>query len=219
MGSPQPRKIINSLRLLYLGWLAIGMFSLMYVPMMIYDMDAMVLATNVEEQMLLFRFGILGRLFTQLMFIVIVWYLYLLFEPQHKPATYLMMIFTLVSVPIAMYNEMNMIDALGYLEHPEELQRLIRLHSKGVTLVSLFWGLWLFPLGYLVYHSPYFRKFIGIALYVGGLGYFLGTCIKLVWPDVTTVHTVFETLTLGEMVWVLWLIIVGGKKQAHISVA
>ncbi len=44
-------------------------------------------------------------------------------------------------------------------------------------MVSIFWGLWLFPFGYLVYKSGYIPKLFGVLLMLGCFGYltnFLG---------------------------------------------
>ena len=202
------------LRILYLVWMIFGILSIMYIPSQLIDFaDATSTAVQIGSRESLFRAGILGRLITQLLFLVVVWYLYKLFGDQNKNATYLMMIFAFVSIPMAMYNEMNAVTALEFITAPDTMLSWLNLHQQGITVVSIFWGLWLFPLGYLVYHSPLFHTFIGIALYLGGIGYFLGTCVKLVYPEQQMLFTVFETLTMGEMVWVLWIIFVGAKRS------
>ena len=208
------RRNLLAVRALYLVWVILGMLSILYIPSQLIDFnDALLTAEQISKDETLFRAGIIGRLFTQLLFLIIVWYLYQLFNSVNRKATYLMMIFTFVSVPIAMYNEMNALMALNYLEQPDTLMIWLSALSHGIILVSLFWGLWLFPLGYLVYKSNWFPRFMGIALFIGGLGYFLGTCFRLVFPETDLLHTVFETLTMGEMVWVLWIIFLGVRKK------
>jgi hypothetical protein len=201
-------------RILYFVWVIFGMLSIMYIPSQLIDFsDALVTAKQISEGETIFRVGVLGRLVTQLLFLVVVWYLYKIFKEENKEATYLMMLFTFVSIPMAMHNEMNALTALEFIVEPETMLSWLTLHQQGILVVSIFWGLWLFPLGYLVYYSPLFHKFLGIALYIGGIGYFVGTCVRLVFPELDTLHIVFETLTMGEMVWVLWIIFVGARKS------
>jgi len=73
-----------------------------------------------------------------------------------------------VSIPIALLNELNAIAALvlvrgaDFLSIFEKPQRdalamlFLNLHSHGFGIAEIFWGLWLFPLGLLVYRSGFF---------------------------------------------------------------
>jgi hypothetical protein len=40
----------------------------------------------------------------------------------------------------------------------------IRLHGQGFVVTEMFWGLWLFPLGLLVYRSRFLPRFLGVWL-------------------------------------------------------
>ena len=207
------RQNLLTIRVLYLLWVIFGILSLLYIPSQLIDFnDAALTAEQIAGNEILYRAGVVGRLITQLLFLIVVWFLYKFFHEVSRDATYLMMLFTFVSVPIAMYNEVNALNALRFLESPEEVMNLLRLHQNGILLVTIFWGLWLFPLGYLVYHSPLFPRFLGIALYVGGVGYLIGAFAKIVFPEVEMIYSVSETMTMGEMVWVLWVIFVGSRK-------
>lgn len=200
------------LRILYPFWALVGMYGILYVPSQIMvEGDALATSENLQASELLFRSGIVSSLITQLMFIVIVWFLYKLFKNVSQDAGLMMMIMALVSVPIAMYNEMNALSALNFVDQPEQMMRLLQLRSEGIGVASIFWGLWLFPLGYLVYHSGAFPKFLGIALYVGGVGYFVGSLMKIMMPDLAMLYWLTELMTMGEIIWLLWLIIRGPK--------
>jgi hypothetical protein len=45
------------------------------------------------------------------------------------------------------------LDAMAYL--------FLRLHSHGITVASIFWGLWLFPFGMLVIRSGFIPRVFG----------------------------------------------------------
>jgi len=46
----------------------------------------------------------------------------------------------------------------------------MHLHSKGNVVNSIFWGLWLFPLGMLVMRSGFLPRVFGMWLVGGGFG-------------------------------------------------
>jgi hypothetical protein len=72
-----------------------------------------------------------------------------------------------VSIPIAFLNELNPIaalvlvrgaDFLSIFDEPlrDALAMLfLNLHHHGFVVAEIFWGLWLFPLGLLVYRSQF----------------------------------------------------------------
>ena len=60
-------------------------------------------------------------------------------------------------------------NALGYL--------FIRLHSQGMFMNELFWGLWLFPFGLLVFRSGFLPRFIGVWLMINCFGYVAPTSL------------------------------------------
>ena len=205
------QKSATLLRFLYAFWAIIGMFSLMYVPSkLIVFGDALVTAKNIIANELLFRVSIVGCLITQLLFIIVALMLYKLFEKVNKNQSISMVVFALVSIPIAMISTLFKIAALLLLDNPEQMMFFLNLNVQGIIIASIFWGLWLFPLGYLIYKSGFFPKFVGIAVIFGGFGYVIDSFMKLILPNFN-IAPVINILTMGEMVFVLWIIIRGAK--------
>jgi len=137
-----------------------------------------------------------------------------------------MVAFAVVSVPLSYGNMLNWFDVLtlinkdGYLNTfgASDIQSQVMLHlhyySSGNLVASIFWGLWLFPFGYLVYRSGFLPKIIGILLMIGCFGYvvnFAGRFLFTGYAD-TNIGT-FITIpgSLGELGICLWLLIVGVK--------
>ena len=54
-----------------------------------------------------------------------------------------MVVLALVSVPIAILNELNNVAALLLLNNPDQMMFFLNLHTQGVIIASIFWGLWL----------------------------------------------------------------------------
>ncbi|MCK5187332.1 MAG: DUF4386 domain-containing protein [Deltaproteobacteria bacterium] len=221
-------KAVTLLRLLYPIWAIVGLFSIMYVPAtLIVPGDAATTASNIMANGLLFRIGIVGSLITQLIQIVVVLVLYQLFKSVNKNHASLMVIFALVGIPIAMLNTLNQVAALALLSGADylkvfgadQLQALMmfffNLNEQGVIIASIFWGLWLFPLGYLIYKSGYFPKILGILVTIAGLGYLLSSFIYLLLPGYGAIASVLELLTMGEVIFMAWVVLKAAKLPSN----
>lgn len=202
------------LRILYPLWMIIGMFGLMYVPSVLYvEGNAIETAQNIKSNEMLFRLGIIAKLITQLLVIIIPILLYHLFESYNRLLAVFMLVFNLVSVPIAMYAEVHNLEALELLDSPIQMMEHIHMNWVSLNIASIFWGLWLFPLGLLAMNSSYFPKFIGYCLLIGGVGYLLGAFSKILVPEADSFYSFTEILTIGEVIFILWLIIKGPKLE------
>lgn len=225
------RKHLTYLRFLYPLWMVFGIFSLIYVPssLLVLD-DVAVTASNISSNPLLFRMGIAASLLTQITYIFAALFLYRLFAPVDKNQSVLMLVLALVAVPIAMLNGVNQIAALLLTSGPEYLSDFtadqlnaammffLELNGQGINIASIFWGLWLFPLGCLAYKSGYFPKFIGVAQIVAGVGYTAGAFIVLIFPDANTLLSIVEPMTVGEVIFIAWIVIMGAKFPSDNSI-
>ncbi|SHI57444.1 DUF4386 domain-containing protein [Aquimarina spongiae] len=211
--------IVRNLRILYPIWMLFGMFGIMYVPSVLIDFaDPIATSENIKENMLLFRLGIAGRLITQLLFIIIPFLFYQLFKDLDKTASTLLLILALVSVPISMVNETINLSVVGHLEDPNKVLQLLELYNQRMYISIIFWGLWLLPLGWLAYKFDWFPKLIGIFLFIAGFGYLINSLLKLIFPDFDQLNLILELMTFGELIFILWFVIRGVKKQAHSNI-
>ena len=212
MGKLTQQQVVTILRVLYPIWVVFGLFSIMYVPsVLIVPGDAATTAIKITSNEFLFRSGIVGSLITQLIFIFTALFLFKLFEAVNKNYASLMVILALVSVPIAMLNELNSFAALMSVKNPEQMLFFLDLNTQGINVASIFWGLWLFPLGFLSYKSGFFPKIIGIAVLIGGIGYTLGSFIKILAPNLEVLASIFDIMDFGEVIFAGWLVIMGAK--------
>lgn len=218
------REAVTVLRWLFPIWALIGMFSLQYVPttLIVFE-DVAVTVSNISANELLFRAGIAGSLVTQLIHILAVIAMYKLFKSVDKPLASLLVILGLVGVPIAMFNEFNqfavliLLSGVEYLNvfGVEQLQSLIMfflsLYQEGMMIATIFWGLWLFPYGLLVKKSGYFPKILGILVVVAGIGYTLAAFVHFLFPEYGSVISFLDFLTMGEVVFMVWVLFKGAK--------
>jgi hypothetical protein len=205
---------------LYLAIAIFSAFGLIYVPsMMIVSGDAATTATNIVASESLFRLGFISNLlaFTVNTFVAVL--LYKLLAPANKMMASLMVILILVGIAIAMLNELNQFVALLLLGGAhyltaftaDQLQALASLfldiHEYGFVLAHIFFGLWLFPMGYLVFRSGFLPKVIGLLLLVAGVGYVVDFTLFFLVPEITI--KISEFTFVGEVLLLLWLLIMG----------
>ena len=108
-------------------------------------------------------------------------------------------------------------DFLSVFDKPQRdalAMLFLRMHDQEMFAAMIFWGLWLIPLGILVYRSRFLPRFLGVWLIVNGLGYLVNSFTGLLLPQYqNAVGTcTFPALT-GEVAFVLWLLIRGAKEQ------
>ena len=203
---------------LYLLVIPLGIFGALYVSSrLIVPGDAATTASNIMASESLFRLGIVSDLFASIVMLLVVLVLYKLLKPVNKNMASLMVIFVLVAVPIAMLNKLNQLAALLLLSSgdyltvftTEQLQALallfLRLHSRGSNIAFIFWGLWLFPLGYLVFKSGFLPRILGVLLMIACFGYLINSFA--IFLGYTVNVGIFAAL--GEVLFILWLLIKG----------
>jgi hypothetical protein len=213
--------------LLYLLMAIPGPFILMYLPdRLMVSGNAAATAHNVAASEFLVRLGIALQVASHILFVFVVLALYELFKDVRRQA-FLMVLFVLLSVPMALLNEANSFAALvlargtdfvSVLTQPQRdvlTMLFLHLHNRGIDLTAVFWGLWLFPLGILVYRSGFMPRLIGILLVINGFVYPILTFTTILFPQYKAV--VFRAMTLpelGEVWFMLWLLIRGARPRA-----
>jgi len=211
--------------LLYLLTSIVGFFAMGYVPgRLIVHGNASATANNIAASETLFRLGIAGNLISQAGFIFVALALYDLLKGVDQRHASLMVILIVVSVPIAFLNELNSIAALvlvrgaDFLSIFEKPQRealamlFLNLHQSGFVVAEIFWGLWLFPLGLLVYRSRFLPRFLGIWLVFAGVAWVTLSLTGLLSPQYQDkVDTWSQPAFFGEIAFMFWLLIKGAK--------
>ena len=214
--------------LLYLLTSIVGFFAMGYVPSkLIVHGNAAATANNILASETLFRLGIAGELIGQAGFIFVALALYDLLKGVNRRHASLMVILIVVSVPIAFLNELNSIAALvlvrgaDFLSIFEKPQRdtlamlFLNLHHYGFVVAEIFWGLWLFPLGLLVYRSRFLPRFFGVCLALAGFAWVILSLTGVLLPEYQDkVNTYSQPAFFGEIVFMLWLVIKGARPPA-----
>ncbi len=215
-----PNKTARVAGCLYLMLFPLGIFGIIYVPSSLIVLgDAATTASNIMANELLYRLSIVTALTLQIVYIFLALALYKLLNPVDKNNAVLMVILVLVAAPIAMLNELNHVAVLLVLSGSDFLTTFsldqvrasvplfLNLHEHGVFIAQIFWGLWLFPMGYLIFKSNFLPKALGILMIIGGFGYLVDSFVYFIFPDFDV--TVSEFTFLGELLLPLWLMFKG----------
>ena len=214
--------------LLYLIVVLAGIFSLAYVPSQIDTTgEAAATVRNLIAHESLFRLGIVAGLICYTAFLLLPLALYKLLSPYGKQAAELMVAFAVVSVPIAFVVTLNKFDVLSLLSGAdylrafgtEELQAQVMLsldaYGDGLLVVQIFWGLWLFPFGYLVFKSRILPRALGILLMLGCFGYLINFIGRVLFPGYAEsgiAGYVRLPASVGEIGMCLWLLVMGARE-------
>src|SRR5882762_1598234 len=182
--------------LLYLVNGVTGFFSIIYVPSrLIVSDNAAATANNILASERLFRLGVVSELTCAAEFVFLLWVLYRLLGPVNKTHASLMVILGLLQIPIMFVNVLNEIAALALLRGADFLSvfdkaRLdamamlfLNLHSEGFGVAGIFWGLWLFPFGILVFRSGFLPRILGVLLIAVCFGYLADSLTPLLLPS------------------------------------
>jgi hypothetical protein len=210
---------------IYLSMVVTGPFSLIYVPnKLIVRGNATATADNILAHETMYRLAILADLTGAVIFICLGVALYKLLGGVSRTWAGLMIAFVLVSAAVGFLNTLNNIAALtlfrgaDFLAVFDKPQRdalaylFVRLHSQGVLINEIFWGLWLFPFGLLVFRSGFLPRFIGVWLMINCFGYVALSVTALFFPDYYDAAFKWsQPVLFGELAIMLWLLIKGAK--------
>jgi Domain of unknown function (DUF4386) len=207
---------------------------LIYIPSKLFvHGNATATADNIAAHETLFRLGIVSDLFTGTMVIFVALAFYRLFKGVDQNQAVLMVILGGV-LPSAIYffNVLNDAAALILVRGPDFLsvfdkpQRdalamlFLRLHGQEILAAEIFWGLWLFPLGFLAYRSRFLPRFLGVWLIINGIAYLALSFTGLLFPQYENmVSNIAFPAQLGELAFMLWLVIRGAKPPLTIEAA
>lgn len=171
---------------IYLIVVITGMFSLAYIPQKLIDWNnSKVTFNNITTSHSLFRFSIYSSVLCYVAFTFLPLFLYKLLRTVNESHARAMVILDLLSVPLSFNNLQHKYAAVTITGKESLLQNIsiedlqsklmfsLHQYNDGLLLATVFWGLWLFPLGLLVYRSGFIPKFLGVLLMLGCVGHLI----------------------------------------------
>lgn len=212
---------------LYLLVVLAGPFVLLYVPGKLYVAgDAAATVARILEHEALYRAHIVVGLVSQLAFVATVFALYFLLRGVQRGLAGAMVLLILLVAPLAFLSVANQVatltfargaDFLAVFDEPQRaalVTLLLEFDRQGVYVSELFWGLWLLPLGLLVFRSGFLPRFLGVWLFANGLVYVAMSFTGLLAPQHHDALLRIATPVLfGEVALMLWLLLVGARAR------
>lgn len=171
----------------------------------------------------LFRLAAFSDLLNMVAFLGVALVLYGLLRRVHTGAARAMLVFNAVAVAIMALNTVNhlaawwfatsteLTDSLGSATSDGLAATFLQLHGIGFSIAEIFFGLWLFPLGWMLWRSRAVPRPIAGLLMLGTVGYLANVTATFLSPDLSTVLTPVLTTppALAETALLIWLIAKG----------
>lgn len=213
---------------LYLALALIAPIGLIYIPgKLLVPGNAAATVDNIRASATLLRIGIGSELIHQVIQVFLVMALYRLFKAVNETRAREMVILgALVSVPVVFLNVLNDVAALVLASGADFLSVFPRpqldalayfffnLHTQGITVAAVFWGLWLFPFGILVISSGFIPRVFGWLLMIAGAAYVVSSFATLVIPQIAPpISRIASLLEIAEVPIVIWLVIWGARTR------
>ena len=188
--------------------------------------DAATNGRNIAAAGWQFRNGIIGELVAAVLFLLAAWALYALLKPVNQNIALLFLLLNLGGVAIQCFSDLFLIAGqllLGGAEYlkvfpADQLPALamlsLVLHKNGFAIAQIFYGAWLFPLGYLVFKSGFLPRILGIVLMLH-CAFWLMTALQFfLFPGLAAITYISWPLGfIAEFGLTLWLLIMGAKGQ------
>ena len=188
--------------------------------------DAAATAQNILASEWQFRIGFMSDLLAAVLFLLTAWVLYRLLKPVNKNLALLFLLLNLGGVAIQCFSDLFLfasqllLNGADYLKvfQADQLQALamlfLYLYKNGFMIAQIFYGAWLFPLGYLVFKSGFLPKILGIVLMVHCVTWLMTSLQFFLFPGFNAITYVSYPLGfIAEFGLTLWLLIKGVKGQ------
>jgi hypothetical protein len=189
--------------------------------------DAAATAERVMANVGLLRAGVVADLVQATAWILVAMLFHLLLKHVNANQARAMVVFVAVGAAIVYVSNIFPIAALLLATGQSDLTAfgaagsnalvllLLDLHHYGIVNASIFFGLWLIPLGLLVFKSGMFPKALGILLAVGGAFYLVGVLAVYLIPESgEAIKTLLINVPTVAEVWLLgYLLTIGVRSR------
>ncbi len=167
-----------------------------------------------------FRVGLVVAFVSAFLFLMAAWGLYVLLRTVNQDVALLFLLLNAVGVAVQCASQLQLVSAMLIVDagaapttfQPAQTEAMaliaINVYRMGFVAAQLFFGIWLFPLGYLVYKSGFLPRILGVLLILDGVAemiWFLQAFLLPAYPQIKMPGTVVSLL--AEVGLALWLLI------------
>jgi hypothetical protein len=206
------------------GFAHLGARAAVYVPG-----DAAATAERIVDNATMFRLGFVADLIQATVFMFVGLALYRLLRQVSENVARVMVIFVAIAASLILANMIHHLAALLVATEPSYVADLgvagsqslvlllLDMHHYGYLIAQIFFGLWLLPLGYLVFRSRRFPRALGVALIVACFAYLVEAfaTFLVLGLDETVAMLIVIPSAIAELWTVLYLLIFGIRTPAR----
>jgi hypothetical protein len=227
-----PKALARTAGLLYLALIALSGFANMFVRDSVYVRDnAAATADKIRESAGLYRMALASDLIGNVVYLLLALTLYFLLRSHGQWAARTMLVIVIAAAAILcgslvshagsllVATDPGFASALGQGGSDALVLLFMNLQKQGYYAGQIFFGLWLFPLGFLVYRSGWFPKWLGVLLAIGCFSQLVELAAIYLTPDFdeSSVMALLLPGGIAEIVFALWLTIRGANASAHVA--
>jgi hypothetical protein len=208
---------------LYLIVIVGGIFAELFVRgRLVIHGDAGATAHNIQAHELLYRLGFVVEVFYCTCNIPLALIFYKLFKVVNKNVALMLLFLDLVTNTIesvfllAHFAPLIFLGDWSYLSAftPEQLQAAayisLQLFEHGFAICLVFFGFDCFAMSYLIVHSKFLPRLIGVLLAIEGLGYLVNSFSLFLAPALQArIFPYFVATGIAEVALSLWLLVMG----------
>jgi len=212
---------------LYLIVIVGGTFAEIFVrARLVVHGDAAATAHNIHVHELLYRLGFVVEVLYCVCNVPLILILYNLFKVVNKSVALMMVLFAFVADAIesvSLLAHFAPLDLLGdghYLSAftTEQLNTAaylsVQLFEQGFAISLVFFGLDCLTMAYLIVHSRFLPRIIGVLLAIEGLGYLINSFSLFLAPALQArIFPYFSATAIAEVALCLWLLVMGVNAQ------
>jgi hypothetical protein len=171
-----------------------------------------------------FRLALVIAYLSAFLFLMTAWGLYVLLRPVNEALALLFLLLNAVGVAVQCASMFPLLSVLLQGDEASHMQDFssaqleglaylsINVYKTGFVTAQLFFGTWLFPLGYLVYKSGSLPRFLGVLLVLDGIAVLIWFLQALLLPDYPAIHYPGLVVSLlAEVGLAFWLLVKGLK--------
>lgn len=213
---------------LYMAMSIPGAISLTYFPSrFVVPGDPAATAARIESAKLLYRLCVLIDVTTGFLSLCLAVAVYQLFKDVDRTQARLVvgmlfvqaaMTFSVMMAQLAPLVVLNGASYWSAFDKPQLnalAQGFLSLRGLGIGALSVYWGLWLLPLGVLTYKSGFLPRILGVLLLIAGSAYVLSAISFFVLP--AYYGTIFwgaaPVYGLGEISFIAYLLFKGARED------
>ena len=207
-------------------------YTLIYIPRtFIVPGDAAATAERIVSSAALYRTAAFADLISGVFGIWLAVVLYELFRHVNRTHARLLVGFifgmvatevvlaVLTSAPLLFATDTEYLRAFNSSQREALTLAFWNLRSQAVRLASVYWGVWLLPLGTLVYQSRFLPRWLGVVVFIAGCTYVLTALAYVFTPGyarlVATISMVPQGL--GEAGFIAWVLIKGVRAETSVA--